>query len=785
MELRGFQKRIIEKTQDYLKDGTMHIVAPPGSGKTVLGSEIIKLVAENTLILVPSLVLKEQWFQTLLLSFRTDELSTDLTIPSKITITTYQDFYAKKIGNQADLYWNLLVLDEAHHLKQSWATDLLAFRQNNTVKMLSLTATPPFDAPTTEWERYIRLNGPIDEEISTSELIKENILTPYQDYVYLMPVSKESTQRYNQYIFEENQIVDALESNQSVTDYLLSQPFIIEPLEHTEFIYSQLSLYLSCLSYLLDQDYTLSTNHWKVLGLHKHRFKIQLPEQDQKSLSELYQYLYQQDPELKIFDYLEKKHWLDQDGLALFPGFQTKGQKENIPLKKAAIEHIVLKEELFLGKNLCGVIFLDYIKEKALVNSNDHLEYGMVPVFSSLTKLLKPETNSVALCGSFLLINEKFLKSESSLEEYHSLGETIPTMPNYLKISLTTANRHWIIQIITDLLNRKIINLLVGTVSLLGEGWNCPGINTMVLANSSGSFVQTQQLRGRGLRTAPDKELTNIWHIAPVYLEQPLEKQPELTPILKRLSFIEGLDFLDTVIISTNQNRFELPEIPTEQALSSRIKDTFDQAYNRQFYQHQWSEALTNGTQLAMPIFIRNSLQTSNVKEKTATTQANTRKNFFSQLTLLFFAPSRKKYRWKKYCQQLEVIIQNLYHFLQKEQVLIANERIIITWDQENFSCRLQDARYHVERQFNDILIDLLSEIDNPRYLFQVGKNYFAVPSKYGINRSSADRFIEAIQVGLPKTKLYYTKNLEGQQKLMAAYFLQNRQDIFEGKSWQ
>ena len=52
------------------------------------------------------------------------------------------------------------------------------------VTLLSLTATPPYDATGHEWRRYEELCGPIDDEISVPELVKAGTLCPHQDFVY-------------------------------------------------------------------------------------------------------------------------------------------------------------------------------------------------------------------------------------------------------------------------------------------------------------------------------------------------------------------------------------------------------------------------------------------------------------------------------------------------------------------------------------------------------------------------------------------------------------------------
>ena len=52
------------------------------------------------------------------------------------------------------------------------------------VKIISLTATPPYDAEGSEWARYKEICGEIDEEIFVPELVGQNTLYPHQGYVY-------------------------------------------------------------------------------------------------------------------------------------------------------------------------------------------------------------------------------------------------------------------------------------------------------------------------------------------------------------------------------------------------------------------------------------------------------------------------------------------------------------------------------------------------------------------------------------------------------------------------
>ena len=66
---RRYQARVLEKLPRFLKDGHFHLVAAPGSGKTVLGLEIIRQLGQPTLVLAPTLAIREQWIYRLTADF--------------------------------------------------------------------------------------------------------------------------------------------------------------------------------------------------------------------------------------------------------------------------------------------------------------------------------------------------------------------------------------------------------------------------------------------------------------------------------------------------------------------------------------------------------------------------------------------------------------------------------------------------------------------------------------------------------------------------------------------
>ncbi len=109
---RNYQQRILDELNPKLTDKHLHIVAPPGSGKTVLGLEVMLRLNKPTLILAPTLAIRDQWAQRFCeLFLRTtqepDWISKDIREPRLITIVTYQGLHAA-CNRQPDMQEKLL-----------------------------------------------------------------------------------------------------------------------------------------------------------------------------------------------------------------------------------------------------------------------------------------------------------------------------------------------------------------------------------------------------------------------------------------------------------------------------------------------------------------------------------------------------------------------------------------------------------------------------------------------------------------------------------------------------
>src|SRR3954462_5799786 len=62
-EWRRYQRAALAAFERALKHGNTntHIVAPPGSGKTLLGVELIRRVGRRALVLAPNQAIQQQW----------------------------------------------------------------------------------------------------------------------------------------------------------------------------------------------------------------------------------------------------------------------------------------------------------------------------------------------------------------------------------------------------------------------------------------------------------------------------------------------------------------------------------------------------------------------------------------------------------------------------------------------------------------------------------------------------------------------------------------------------
>ena len=562
---RPYQARTLEQIQRYIRDQKVHIVAAPGSGKTVLGLELARFLNQPVIMFSPTVTIKNQWVDRFMTSFtdfeeEPDWISRNIYDIRFFNVATYQALhYAYKrkkfkndidseetddpvedIDNQIaddavntyDIIAELknknvktIILDEAHHLKAEWWNSLKeVLAQLKDITIISLTATPPHDSNLNEWKKYISLCGEIDAEINVPELVKAKNLCPHQDYIYFNYPTPEDEQRISEYNTNLIKATEEIQNDERFLDMIKLHPFIAAPFANQEELLDNVEFYSSMLIYLNHKGIALSKEHVEIVGT-----KTTIPAQTlawfeilcknilqthRKDFEEHEKYIEELEDKFKAIGAYEKRVLSFSDNKTLQKYFLNSIGKLN------SISDILKLEYNSLKENLRMVVLTDFIrKEYIKENELETDKLGVLPIFKRLYTDF-PNINMAILTGTLFVIptsleeNLKALAIEQKLDANKINFEKLSINENYSEVKISNSIRNKIMGLICKLFSDGNINVIVGTKSLLGEGWDEPSINTLVLASFVGSFMLSNQMRGRAIRVNKDPNKTaNIWHL--------------------------------------------------------------------------------------------------------------------------------------------------------------------------------------------------------------------------------------------------------------------------------
>lgn len=568
---RLYQQKFLDDIEIHLDDKKLNVVAAPGAGKTTLGIEIVQRLKNPALILSPSITIKNQWKQRLVQSFlpenaNADWVSTNIKNIAAITSTTYQAVHSVMKTREMTKAFieslkqhgvKTLVLDESHHLRKEWYRSLEYICKSLAApdfRVVSLTATPPYDVTGSEWNNYYSLCGPVDAEISIPELVKNGDLCPHQDLIWFSDLTEE--EKNFVFDFEKNRrdFFDYINKEADFSYAVKTSVFVADYENNTELIYDDTDFTISIISYLLSLDdmdmsakilseflcikpeqipkfnyETAETLFNGVLGKYKNYFK------NVSNLKAM----------LKEYKLLKTSTRVDFVGEA--------DLKKLFALNKNKLDSIVEITKLEFGilkEDLREVVLLDYIGGKNAAGLN------VLSVFENVFDFAKKSLNNVKagiLTGSLVVIpsNQKTALYDL-LKKYEIKKENVLTTEfkeNYIRVeSYGSAN---IVPVITELFSHGGINVLIGTQALLGEGWDAPCVNTLIIASTVGSYMLSNQMRGRALRV--DKRNLNknsdIWHLVSLYHRLgEYEESCDLSIAKKRFETFEGISHFDNKI---------------------------------------------------------------------------------------------------------------------------------------------------------------------------------------------------------------------------------------------
>lgn len=610
---RNYQARVLENTKKYVADGKVHIVAAPGSGKTTLGIELIARMGENALVLAPSVTIREQWKERIVEGFLVeginpdDYISQDLKNPKAITIATYQALhsamnrYKGKLDESAKVEGDkdtddavivsvkemeevdysdfdivktlksnkvgLMCLDECHHLRSEWWKALEELKTKmGGLKVIALTATPPYDSNTTMWNRYMNMCGEIDEEIAVPELVKEGSLCPHQDFVYFNYPTEEEKEEVAKFKTRSKEAYDKLMGDPGFMDAIQSYKGLCG-LVSDDALLDNPNYFASILIYLQAKNISFPDRLKRLLGTRR------LPSMNAGWLELLLQgFLYEDvenyacDEEYRkeVISYLKAEGVIEKKKIS----FTTTPSLEKLLTtskgKCNSIKDIVAHEYQTTGKDLRLLVLTDYIRkeyEKMLGTTEDVTALGVIPFFEQLRRSVGTTTDIRlgVLCGTIVIIpaeaKEALLEAvgDNGKITFSGIGNLKET--DYVKVN-AVGDAHFLTGAVTEVFTQGHMQVLIGTKSLLGEGWDSPCINSLILASFVGSFMLSNQMRGRAIRVFkqnPEKT-SNIWHLVCLspWQEKKGEESDEIsedfTLLKRRMEHFLGLHYTDDII---------------------------------------------------------------------------------------------------------------------------------------------------------------------------------------------------------------------------------------------
>ena len=532
---RDYQQRVLDNADTYLKDGKINIVAAPGSGKTVLGLELIRRLGSPCIVFSPTMAIREQWgerFKDLFLDNVKEFsllFSSDLHHIKLLNSVTYQSLYSaidKIAANEdgaadcsdIDIFAAMrefgiktVCLDEAHHLKNEWqkALEKFIFALDKDVKIISLTATPPYDSEGSEWSRYMNICGEIDEEIFVPELVGQNTLCPHQDYVYFNYPTEAELASFRDHKERAAMAVEEL-GNLALFSHVCQS---LNAEKDCEVLFSEVKQYIALVTLLRYYGYQIDKKLISELTAKRGlpSFKMQYAEMAIQFL--LNGELITEDQKAALVSVLKKYSVYEKKKVTLVLNERLKRTLISSVGKMESIRAITRNEVSAMGEKLRMLILTDYIRKENLAKVASADEFSSVNVVSIFETLRRANLNvNIGVLSGSLVILPKSIDLSDVKHKKEDIADT-----DYCTVEFAGAI-HRGVDYIGKFFEEGKIQILIGTKSLLGEGWDSPCINSLILASFVGSFVLSNQMRGRAIRIDkkdPEKS-ANIWHLVTV-----------------------------------------------------------------------------------------------------------------------------------------------------------------------------------------------------------------------------------------------------------------------------
>ena len=613
--LRTYQAEVLDRLAPG-GDDPLHIVAPPGSGKTLLGLLLAAREGHRALVLSPTVTIRQQWLRT------AAELATDRATVSDdserlgdLTVLTYQLLSVTGDGSPFDdlarAVWTdelvasgrteadaatwlaelavdnparhrsgirsrarrlrsrftrqrpselarvlhpnavalidrlveagvrTVVLDECHHLLDHWAI-VVAYlagriRESGTEpKLIGLTATLPSPDDETEFENYSHLLGDVDYEVPTPAVVKEGHLAPYRDHVlFTEPTPAEASfiRRHESLLHD---LIRQVLSTPDALSYLEEHLQPSDPPGSAERT-AETETPLARLDRAFSTDFALTRSCALVLRevAPQHPLLAAIPPAllDRCTTDDLLTVLSRFAQARLLADPAAVRQWeyvrrsLADFGYALTDRGIRRGRNpiETTLAFSAAKDHAaveILHRELAGpdGDRIRAVVVTDFVE-----HGNNRGLAGDAPAGALRTfDLLAVDPVTARLRPALLTSQHLRVRADDAAHIAAALGDLLGEPVGVAEgigpvrdLQVRAAGSGRVVGAVSELIRRGDVRLLVGTRGLLGEGWDCPSVNTLVDLTTVATSSGTQQLRGRTLRLDPawPEKVAHNWSV--------------------------------------------------------------------------------------------------------------------------------------------------------------------------------------------------------------------------------------------------------------------------------
>ena len=857
---RDYQARALEEMGEYFGDRRLHIVAAPGAGKTVLGLEIVQRIGRSAIVFAPSIAIREQWEQRLCPLFldatpAAGSISRDLSEIRSLTLTTYQALDSVRRG--ADLESLIqqinkfgpvtLVFDEAHHLRREWwkCLNQLANRLQD-VRIVALTATPPYDASFVEWSRYEELCGTIDLEIGIPELVRNGDLCAHQDHLILSEPTEDALQLLEKRSSALGDLASELRADEGLLDWLAAHPWLTDPEANVEEILDAPEMLSAVLVLLASAGRSLPRPALKLLGVsasHVPPPSVFWLERFLDGILVRQAASFPLDPpRLKGLKDRLHRHGLIAGGRVRLQHTRSVFRLMSSSLAKLdSIAAIARAEANALGDDLRMVVLSDHIRAEELLHK-PNMEFrpaklGVIPIFEILRRTATDQDHLAVLTGSLVIIPREALTGlreiadEMNIDIAALVSSDLPGCPYHVRVNFRADSSASLVRLVTALFTRGYIRILVGTQSLLGEGWDAPVLNSLVLASNTASFMLSNQMRGRAIRIDPAKpdKVSNIWHLATV---DPADRQgwesvvstfnwgafndrdsagvSDLQVVARRFKAFAGISNGTSTVIEDGVARLGLD--PTKPVAVANLQ-TFGVAADRTAIADRWKVSLGQGkaharvretaairhAPRALSMFDTLQALTWSAASSGAFAAANELRSMpaFADIGLISMglagvatlASIPKLAKAGKLFWRNGSLEGSLREVVWVAMRALADADVINGRELDNVVieiCSSLDGRKDIvltgvrratERLVMQAIAEILGPVQNPRYIlvriswFGLKRrvDYHAVPAILGARKELAEQFALLWQDNVGSSKLVFTRTQEGRRVLLRA----------------